>query len=71
MPLRGQVLEFGRPVQAQPNTPVTVSFTATATPEAEGRRTDWTPWLVVGALLLLGIIVQATRSLQARRAAAD
>lgn len=71
MPLRGQLLEFVRPVQAQPNTPVTVSFTATATPEAEGRRTDWTPWFVAGVLLVLGILIQLTRSLQARRAAAD
>lgn len=58
MPLRGQVLEFTRPVQAQPNTPVTVSFTATAKPNATGHSTDWTPWIAVAVLLVLGLIVQ-------------
>jgi len=59
MPLRGQVLEFTRPVQAQPNTPVTVSFTATATPQAAGRpETDWAPYIAGAVLLGLGLLLQ-------------
>ena len=58
MPLRGRLLQFSRPVQAQPNTPVTVSFTATAAPNAADRPTDRTPWMVGGVLLVLGLVFQ-------------
>lgn len=59
MPLRGRVLEFNRPVQAQPNTPVTVSFTATAMPSASGRpASDWAPWIAGAVLLALGLLLQ-------------
>lgn len=72
MPLRGRVLEFNRPVQAQPNTPVTVSFTATARPTAAGRpAADWSPWIAGGVLLALGLIVQLAASRRRRQAAVE
>ncbi|XAL98948.1 hypothetical protein OT109_15340 [Phycisphaeraceae bacterium D3-23] len=63
MPLRGQVLEFSRPVQAQPNAALEVSFWAKPQPDATGRAADYTPWIVAGVLLVLLVPLQwfATR----------
>ena len=63
MPLRGQVLEFSRPVQAQPNAELTVSFRARPKPNATSRATDYSPWIVAGVLVVLLVSLQllATR----------
>lgn len=70
MPLRGQVLEFSRPVQAQPNAALEVSFRATPKPDATGRAADYSPWIVAGVLLVLLVPAQWIAARRRRAASA-
>ena len=61
MPLRGRVLHFARPIQAQPNAPLTVSFKQSPKPSAQAGvvgGADRSPWLVAGALVVLLLLAK-------------
>jgi len=62
LPYRGRVLEFGRAVQVEPNTPMQVEFTAKPLPEAGKSEARW--WvlgLVLGFLALYAMVATLSR----------